>query len=581
MKVDDVSKFQDLVRKVYLSPEYKKRRQEMNRYLRYYKGEFWKEENRAEGETEIFANYIFSTVQAVAPLLTDNRPIWYLRARKPFLQRFFQVYSDGLEYLWDKAELDMKLFRVVLDSLIMKHGLWKIHLRDGEVAIDVQDPRTFVCAPGYDDIWDAPWCGTAERKPVSWVKEYFADVKGVEEIKADDDELRARTDSEFEKMSDLEQSAEFVTVFEVWVKDAAAEKAIDGKAKPKYPNGRIVTFCQGVKLKDVPSPFRHKKPPYVQFLDYLVPHELHGMGEPDQIETLCLEFNLGLKKLAQYVIDYVDPDWYIDSACGVDPEKWKEERKGGKNVWAVNTGSQIPQVGVMPPINTTVIDFLNSIPKLIEEITQVTAVSKGMEVKKQRQTAGEIATLIESSYTRTRQRVRNLEASIKRALYLVVDIMQQFYDDERPYTLVEDGDVSFGAVSNRAEFAKRVMTPREPEKRGWFSKLVPQGELKQEYQQELEDYQALVDYLGDADQVYVDFDLEIQTNSTLPMDRQSLANLMLRLFELKAVDAEALLEILRVPKREEIVGRLTAQMQAQAQPQQAPPQEMQEGIPNG
>jgi len=72
------------------------------------------------------------------------------------------------------------------------------------------------------------------------------------------------------------------------------------------------------------------------------------------------------------------------------------------------------------------------------------------------------------------------------------------------------------------------------------------------------------------DEVYADFDLEVQTNSTLPMDRQSLANLMLRLFELKGVDAEALLEILRIPKGKEIVQRMTQQQQAEQTPPQPP-----------
>lgn len=72
----------------------------------------------------------------------------------------------------------------------------------------------------------------------------------------------------------------------------------------------------------------------------------------------------------------------------------------------------------------------------------------------------------------------------------------------------------------------------------------------------MKDFEEFIREFGDTDQVYADFDLQVQTNSTLPMDRQSLANLMLRLFELKAVDAEALLETLRVPKSKEIVERL-------------------------
>ena len=64
------------------------------------------------------------------------------------------------------------------------------------------------------------------------------------------------------------------------------------------------------------------------------------------------------------------------------------------------------------------------------------------------------------------------------------------------------------------------------------------------------------------DPVLFDFDIVIQTNSTLPMDQQSLANLFIRLLQMKAVDAEAVLENLQIPKREEILARIDKQRQA-------------------
>lgn len=565
MKIDNLSKFQDAVKEVYQSEAYKKRREDMNRFLKYYKGDYWREKAKVKGETEIACNFIFSTIQAIAPLLTDNRPIWYLRARKYFMQRFLQVYSDALEYGWDKWELDPKLFEVVVDSMLTKLGIWKIYWNeDDEVEIEVVDPRTFVCAPGYEDIWKAPWCGTVVRQPISWVRDTFGEK--ADEIKPENDDLAPDETYVTTDKSSVELASKYVTVFEVWVRDSTAEKNMvegaEGKKEkvPKYPHGRIITFAQGKVLDDKPSPFRHNKPPYVSFKDYIVPHELFGMGEPDQIEGLTLEFNLALKKVAQYVRDYVTPDWAIDGASGINADKFKEERKGGDNVWEYNTGAEPPRILEVPQINRTILDFISSVPALIEEVSGVVDITKGMAVKKQRQTAGEVATLVESAYTRTRQRVRNLEASLKRALYLIVDIMQQFYTEERDYTVMRDGEIVSGQVSNQAGFAKNVMEPKEEPKT---------DEEKQQY----EDYKKLCDYLGDEEEVYVDFDMEIQTNSTLPMDRQSLANLMLRLFELKGVDAQALLETLRVPKADEIVSRLQQQEQTQNAPAQPPVQE--------
>jgi len=585
MIVDDLGKFQQLVEKRYNSPEYKDRRKKQSRFLKYYSGKYWQEQEQTYGDevessqrTPVSCNYIFSTIQTIAPLLTDNRPIWYLRARKYFLQRFFQTYADGLDYLWDKLEMDMQLFKAVLYSLIMGLGVFKVYWRNKEVAIDVVDPRTFVCADGYDDNWDAPWQGTATQKPLSWVRQRFP--KTGKDIKPGTD---STIDGEFDLVDrkEVELQSQKVTVFEIWVKDDAAAAAMKeeavgtekkkSKTKKKYPNGRILTFAQGKMLEDKPSPFNHGKPNFVTLYDYIMPGDVFGMGEPDQIESMVLEYNMVLRKLAQYVRDYVDPDWAIDSSSGIDPKKFKDERKGGDNVWEINPGSNPPVPLQMAAINRSVLDFLTGLPGLIEEVSGNTKVTKGMAEKKQRQTAGEIATLIESSYTRTRQRVRNLESSIKRLSYLMVDIMQQNYKDERPYTLVRDGEVQAGSISNSAEFAKRTMEPQKP---GGFIKG---REVKEEYKQELADFEKLVEYLGGDDTIYVDFDIEIQTNSTLPTDKQSVANLMLRLLEMKAVDPQAVLETLRIPKTEEIVARMAEQQQAQQQPQGAqmpqPPQE--------
>ena len=64
-------------------------------------------------------NLFFSTVMTIAPLITDNRPIWGVRARKPYLQNYMEGFSLALEYLWDKLDMDAKSFLWILDALIV------------------------------------------------------------------------------------------------------------------------------------------------------------------------------------------------------------------------------------------------------------------------------------------------------------------------------------------------------------------------------------------------------------------------------------------------------------------------------
>ena len=61
---------------------------------------------------------------------------------------------------------------------------------------------------------------------------------------------------------------------------------------------------------------------------------------------------------------------------------------------------------------------------------------------------------------------------------------------------------------------------------------------------------------GEADPVYFDFDIQIDTNSTLPLDKQTLANMFIRLAQMQLVDRDAVLEILKVPGYKQIIERM-------------------------
>ena len=98
----------------------KDQRDEMSRFLKRYKGEWWEKTQLKDTDSTIVANLLFSTVMTIAPLITDNRPIWSIRSRKPYLQNYFDGLSLALEYLWDKLDMDAVTFKWILDALVMK-----------------------------------------------------------------------------------------------------------------------------------------------------------------------------------------------------------------------------------------------------------------------------------------------------------------------------------------------------------------------------------------------------------------------------------------------------------------------------
>ena len=69
--------------------------------------------------------------------------------------------------------------------------------------------------------------------------------------------------------------------------------------------------------------------------------------------------------------------------------------------------------------------------------------------------------------------------------------------------------------------------------------------------------------MNEHDPISFEFDIEIQSDTTLPTDKQQRANLALRLRQLQAIDILSLLNFLGVPNADEIVARLQKEMGAE------------------
>lgn len=586
-----VKKLRDAVNRIYNSEEYVKNRKQMDEYERVFEGEIFCEKELSETDSKAQVNYLFSTVVTIAPMLTDNKPIWGIQAKDYFMQRFVTLYQYALEYFWEKEEIDMKIFNCVLSALVMKIGIFKVYFNSdngtfGDVGVEVINPKTFFIASGYTDPWEAPLCGEKLKKPLSWIKKHFPEHWM--HIKPDEDDDKNKDYSSHENVELLDR---FCTLYIVWMEDdsimeyieevdkkvkndSGVEATITEKVKSqkkKYPHGRIVTFANGYDkfLEDKPSPFYHGKAPYVPLYDYKSLFKFMGMGEADQMIGLQKEFNLAFRKVANHVRRWANPNFSGESNNGIDPDLFKSTAPGGGQYYARQPNSKPPEEIQVNPVNRTALEFLYYIPSAIEEQNGVTDVTKGIAQKKQRQSAQEIATLAETSYTRTRQRVRNLEWSIKRLCYLIVSLMQQYYSEIRGINTKKEGEIEYREISNSRNFASAAIKPPED--------FVPETPAEEEEYELMEaDYKKFVEVFGEVDRIYADFNITIESNSTLPLDKQSLANLYLRLAQIQltpnsAIDVESLLEGLKIPNKGKIIKRLQQALKQQ-QPQAGPPQ---------
>jgi hypothetical protein len=569
----------------------KPERDQMDRYLKRFKGEWWNEKQLDPEDSRIFVNYVFSTVMTIAPHLTANRLQWSAKSRLPFFQNYINGWKMSADYMWDKEELDFKLLDAVLDSLIMKLGIWKIYFdpakeTGGEVGVDMVDPRDFFIAPGYNDIWETPFCGTKERKPLSWIRENFQ--KRGKEVKPDKGWSPTTENLEAFEFHDM-----FANFYTVWFKDDTAESVmleVEGEEpkkekQPKFPYGHLAYFTDDVWLEDKPYEYKHGKPPYVVLYDYRIPHQFIGGGEVDQIERLNESLNRNLQLVDRFAAFYSDPPQFMDGNCGIDIDQYKKEYKRGGGVFSYNAlSSNQESPVVIPPsksLNRAVVEEISFIGKAIEEVTGVVDINKGQVGKSQRQSATEIGSLMEAAMTRTRQRVGNLEHFLKRAYYLILSLQMQFYTEPRyfSYRNPDMGNaLNWDTISNLKMGAARMVGPMRPQEGNPESQSGAEGA---ESEMDQKDFEAFVEYtkeLGDMDPVYAAFDLEVQTTTTLPLDQQSLANLYLRLLQMAAQNPvigmpmwKAALRNLRIPGYKEIIDEMQELFDKQGKPPEEVP----------
>lgn len=514
-------------------------------------GKIWDEEKLSKFDSRAFINFEFSTVEAIAPLLTDNPPIWSVIPHYPYLNRLGGLYKNGLKYLWDIMEMGQKMLLANMDAMLAKVGILMAYYHSGEdqVKTDLVDPREFFLAPGYTDIWEAPLCGRVGFRPISWIRQRFPEVTK-SDLKIDKSYIPNDTDvSKYGGDKGYKGHTQFTKVYEIWCRDDTTMEDIienDEKKgeKQAYPYGKMIYLLEDKFLGEEAQDAKHGKPPFVQLYDYIVPHRFLGISEGDQIEGLNKELNLQLQYMMGYTRKYNNPNYIADAGSGIDPDQLKDAVEKGGQVLTANymydQGTRkAAEILTMPGLIPEVGNFFSILPRVIEEMTGVTDVSKGMATKKERQSASEVAIQYEASQTRTRQRIRNNEWTLKRLCYLWVHLMQQYWTEPRNihWKDAKTGGKIYDQLGNSRALAESVVGGEEEQDRADLEKLMK-------------------NFDSEIDPVYFDFDIEIETNSTLPMDKQSKANMAIRLFELGAIDRAALLETVQFPKGAEIAERM-------------------------
>lgn len=573
----------------------KAERDKMRHGRKLYEAGVWSEDSelfpdRGNGDGKNIAQYntIFAVIRQIAPMVTANRPISKVAPKFAYMWKMGETLNHILKYAWDALDFQMKLYRGVIDTMTSNLAVFKLgyNLETNELELSLIDPVDFFIAPGYETIWDAPWSGVKAQKPLSWVRRNFSHIKEVtpDEVQ-DEDKSRAY---KFGDTSGPSEDMQFATVYEVWMKDEEALKEIietdengeETKVETQeFPYGKLCFFTKEEWLDEIACEDDHGKPPYVEMFDYVRPHNFVGMSEVDQIEGLHKEINVLIKYVCEYTRLNHAPNFLADISRLEDDtvEALKDRLALGNQIipWSSQGENDTPPIQQITQgqLNPQIQMLLLFLIDLVDIVSGVTDVSRGQVGKQERQSASEVAMLKEASDIPTMQRTRNLEWTVGRIDYILLRLMMQHSIEPKEMSYEQSGDRVYSTYGNSFAQADEIMQPTKLNagaQEALDTGKPMAGANKKEkarYDQEVADYEKFLSVFkkGDDakkqyDPVYFGFDVEIQSDSTLPTDKQSRANQYLRLRTMKSIDVMSLLERLQIPNPQQIVERLQKEM---------------------
>ena len=501
------------------------------KYMSAYEGELFKNDSRPDYKSNQVSNLIFSVIENIRPIMTDNNPKFIAVPVSPQGQEFSNDVQMALDFEWDREKMSTKLPAQLIPMLVYGTAIWFVRWdgNDGDygnIKVKAVDPFNIFPDPLAENVENAEFIVYATYQNANQIKQQFPDkASAIEGSRISMSELISGRDD-----NDSNEENQ-VLILEMWCRDwTTMDEDVEGKQTLKYPKGRVITCLPdlGIVLSDKKNPYKDGRFPFVLMKNYDVPFKFWGVGEVEQILSPQLYINDLTNQIIDNAKNTANMQWIIDKNSGIGQGKLTN-RPG--LVIRKNPGAEVRR-DAPPPMPTYVREQIEILKGDIQDISGVLDSLKG-----EKQTgvvaASAILALQEASQSRIRLKIKIMESNLTELANMVYSRMQQFWELERWVRVTDvEGNPSFQQIG------KEVLQN--------------------------------------------DFDLKVMAGSTMPVNKNAMMDLMIRLAQTNAedglpmVDRKAILEYLPLSDKKAITDRFArlqeqqkAEQQAQLEQQQA------------
>lgn len=228
------------------------------------------------------------------------------------------------------------------------------------------------------------------------------------------------------------------------------QNVMETAQRVKFPNGRLVIIAGGnIVLRDIPNPYQTSGFPFAMWKDYDT-GTFWGQGEPLALKDCQLATNRIASQLYDILQKIGNPILLIKKGGGVNKERMKN--KPGLLIPVDDMDSIKPLE--KPAIPREFFELFSIVGKSMAEISGVNDAVMGA-LPASGSAYATVDQLQEAGAAPMRLKVRNLETGLTRAGKLIIEMIQQWDNGERPVRVSSDSvdnSIVLPAGEVRAQF---------------------------------------------------------------------------------------------------------------------------------
>lgn len=460
-----------------------------NTYFEAYNGDYFKNASLPEYKSDFVANYIFSIVETIRPIMLDNDPKFQVMPRQPEGMQFSNDLQEAMLYEWDRESMNLKLYRELINTLVTGNSIFYISWdsEDKNVKAIPVSPYKFFTDPLATSLEDAEYVIYADYFNAEVIRRKFPEKA---------EKLVGSSVNHSEIVNDNDRNGRVdnqILILEVYTRDYENEDREVGNlkiSKSLYPNGRMLIIAPelGLILEDKENPYKESVFPFVIMKDYDIPGKFWGEGEVSQLLSPQKHMN----ELNNAVVDNAkataNMPWIVDKNSGIATGQITS-RPG--LIIRKNPGSEVrrDQAPSMPHY------VINAIDTYKQDMSEISGIFNSVKGNSETgvYTAQGILALQEAGQSRIRLKVKLMEECLGKLATRFYHRMKQYWKEDR----------WIGITKHDGSYDLKKFTS---------------SSLK------------------------FDYDIKITAGSTMPVNRSAMLDLMIRLAQTQMPDGQPLVD---------------------------------------